>query len=159
MKDGLCYVNNRIYIPGYHHIKMMLIQEYHDGTAGHLRYEKTRNNILKTYYWEDLPKDVKKFIKTCDVCQRIKSSTQKPFGLLQPIAPPSEKFEAYSMDFIGPLPITKAGYDFIYVIVDMLTKAVFLKAIKTTYGAKEIAEIFFDNIIRRFGCPKKIVSD
>ena len=117
--------------------------------------EKVRRN----YYWEKIGKDVEAFIKSCEVCQRTKSSTQKPVGLLNPIPPPDNKFDTVSMDFIGPLPTTQSGYDGILVIVDTLTKAVTLEPIKFTFGAIQIAEIFFKRIISRQGLPIKIISD
>ena len=106
-----------------------------------------------------MPRDVLRFIQSCDTCQRNKPSTQKPFGLLNPIEPPLDKFETYSMDFIGPLPKTPAGNNGILVIVDMLSKAVTLDAIRMTHSAPDIAKIFYKRIFTRFGLPKKIVSD
>ena len=106
-----------------------------------------------------MPQSVKKFVESCDICQRIKHSTQKPFGLLNPIPPPDNKFDTYTMDFIGPLPITKTGFDGILVIVDALTKAATLEPIKFTYSAEEIAKIFVRRIISRQGLPRKIISD
>ena len=106
-----------------------------------------------------MPRDIKKYIQSCDLCQRNKTSTQKPFGLLNPIEPPLNKFQCYSMDFISPLPVTKNKDNAILVIVDTLTKAVALTPIKTTDGAPIIAKIFFHKIIHRFGMPHKIISD
>ena len=99
------------------------------------------------------------FVNSCDSCQRAKSSTQKPFGLLNPIPPPRNKFDVYSLDFIGPLPKSDKGFDGILVIIDMFTKAATLEPINFTYGAIEIAEIFFKRIISRQGLPIKIISD
>ena len=137
--NGLLYKNNRLYIPGYQDVKMTIIQENHDGIAGHLGYKKTLAKVTKSYYWEKMAPDIKKFVDTCEACQRSKGSTQKQFGTLNPIAPPSDKFEAYSMDFIGPLPKSKKGNNGILVIVDMFTKAVCLEPIKMIYDAQIIA--------------------
>ena len=147
-EDGLLYKDNRLYIPGYRDIKTLIIQENHDGTAGHLGFKKTLEKVNQNYYWEKLTQDVKAFVTTCETCQRNKSSTQKPFGLLTPIMPAENKFEAYSMDFIGPLPPTKPdNYNGILVIIDMFSKAVTLTPLNFTYNAKDIAEIVFTQII------------
>jgi antitoxin component of RelBE/YafQ-DinJ toxin-antitoxin module len=63
------------------------------------------------------------------------------------------------MDFIGPLPITKHGYDGILVIVDALTKAAALEPIKFTHSAEDIAKIFIKRIISHHSLPRKIISD
>src|SRR5213080_710558 len=158
-RDGLYYKNDLLYIPAYGDIKTLIIQENHDGQSGHMGYKKTLSKINTTYYWEKIAKDVERFIKTCDICQRVKSSTQKPYGTLNPISPPASKFETYSLDFIGPLPRTKSGYDGILVIVDMFSKLVSIIPIEFSYGAKDVAEIVYQRIVTRFGFIKKIITD
>ena len=102
---------------------------------------------------------MEKFVKSCDTCQCIKHSTQKPFGTLNPIEPPTRKFQSYSLDFIGPLPVTANSHDAILVIVNMFTKGVTLTPMNFSYGAKEVAKIFRDKIYTRFGTLQKIISD
>ena len=158
-KNGFFYKGNRLYIPGYQDIKTTILQENHDGNAGHFGFKKTLTKVARHYYWERMADDVKRFVQTCDTCQRNKGTTQKPFSMLNPIAPPTDKFETYSLDFIGPLPKTSHGYDGLLVIVDTFTKAVVLTPIEFTYGAKEVADVVFSKIISRFGVPRKIISD
>jgi hypothetical protein len=122
---------------------MHIISEHHDVNGAHFGYKKTLAAVSQSYIWDHMPRDVKKYVQSCDLCQRNKPSNQKPFGLLSPIKPPMDKFEEYSMDFIGPLPKTPAGDNGILVIVDRLSKAVVLIAIKMTYGAPVIAKLFY----------------
>src|SRR5436305_6593914 len=105
-----------------------------------------------------MAQDVKKYIQSCDLCQRNKASNQKPHGLLQPIKPPLNKFQTYSMDFIRPLPVTPTKHNSILVIIDTFTKAVAFHPIHMTDGAPNIAKIFYSKIFSRFGMPKKIIS-
>src|SRR5947199_10291141 len=93
---------------------------------------------------EDFGKSHLKLLLGEDGC-----STQKPFGLLQPIPPPTDKFQTKTIDFIGPLWTTAHGFDGIMTVTDAFTKAVTLEPIKFTYGAADIAEIFFKRIISR----------
>jgi hypothetical protein len=158
-KDGLLYKGNRLFIPQDRDIKMKVIQENHDATGAHFGYKKTLAGVNRSYYWKKLPQDVKQYVQSCDACQRNKPSNQKPFGLLNPIEPALDKFQHYSMDFIGPLPKSTNNNDGILVIVDMLTKAVSLEPIRMTFNAPAIAKIFYRRIFTRFGIPKKIVSD
>src|SRR5215475_9264087 len=95
---------------------MKLLQEMHEGTGGHFSRKKTLHRIERWYYWETLNKDLTEFVKTCEVCQKTKTSTQKPYGMLNPIEPPKDKFQEYSMDFITGLPRTKKGKDAIMVV-------------------------------------------
>jgi hypothetical protein len=103
--------------------------------------------------------DIKNYIKSCDLCQRNKSSNQAPAGLLQPLPIPAKKWEQISMDFIVQLPLTPSGHDAIVVFVDRLTKTVKMEPTKTNATAPDIAHIFFRTIFRNFGLPRVIVCD
>eukprot|EP00253_Pinus_taeda_P033903 PITA_33903 len=62
------------------------------------------------------------------------------------------------MDFITGLPIVE-GKDYIYVVVDRLTRYAHFLAISTRYTDAQIAELFFREIFRLHGLPHNIVSD
>lgn len=63
--------------------------------------------------------DIKKFVKECDVCQRIKSKTSVPAGLLHPLQIPTTPWTDVSLDFIEGLPKSQ-GFEVILVVVDKL---------------------------------------
>jgi transposase InsO family protein len=63
------------------------------------------------------------------------------------------------MDFIMGLPRTQSGYDFIWVIVDRLTKIAHFIPIKTTYSKPQLAELYISRIVCLHRVSKKIVSD
>ena len=62
------------------------------------------------------------------------------------------------MDFMGPLP-TSEGYDYLLVVIDHLTLQVHLIPTTTRVTSKEVAWIFFIEIVRLHGVPESIVSD
>ncbi|MCO5605843.1 hypothetical protein L7F22_060027 [Adiantum nelumboides] len=68
------------------------------------------------------------------------------------------KWECINMDFVTGLP-TVAGYDSVYVVVDMLTTVAHLIPVKTTYTASDINRVFIKEIFRLHGLPKRIISD
>ena len=63
------------------------------------------------------------------------------------------------MDFIIRLPITRGGYDSIYVVVDRLTKLAHFFPMRMTNTALNVAKLFVKEIFRLHGMPKSIVSD
>jgi hypothetical protein len=79
--------------------------------------------------------------------------------LLQPLKIPEWKWEEIGMDFIVELPLTQAGYDSIWVIVDRLTKVAHFIPVKMTYSGAKLAELYMSRIVCLHGVPKKIVSD
>ena len=155
LKDG-----NRLAIPRHKALISKVIKENHDiPIAGHLGREKTYERIVRNYYWPKMSKDIKRYVKTCDSCQRNKPSNQLPPGLLQPLTIPEQKWESISMDFIMQLPPTPRKHDAIMVVVDRLTKRAHFIPTNTTVTAPEVAKLFFENIFKYHGLPKTIISD
>ena len=141
-------------------LRTQILHDHHDTPmAGHQGIKRTYAAIHKLFYWPRMNNDVRDYVKSCDSCQRIKTSQQVPAGLLQPLPIPKQPWEQVSMDFITQLPPTKAGWDAIVVFVDTFSKMVHLVPTKTTASAPETAHLFFNNIIKLHGLPKSIVSD
>ena len=63
------------------------------------------------------------------------------------------------MDFIVGLPNTSKGYDSIWVIVDRFTKVAHFLPVKTSYTARQNAQLYLDRIVSLHGIPKTIISD
>ena len=80
-------------------------------------------------------------------------------GLLHPLPIPSQPWESIRMDFIGPLPPSPEGYNFIWVVINGLTLMVHLVALKTSATAVEVAKRYLQEIVRLHGVASSIVSD
>lgn len=89
--------------------------------AAHCGYAKTYNHIASVNYWPKMPRDIKHYTESCDICQKSNPRRHMPVGLLQPIPIPSQPFEVVSINFIPEL-LNSEGYDDILVIIDKLTK-------------------------------------
>ena len=63
------------------------------------------------------------------------------------------------MDFVTNLPKSKNGDDCILTVVDRFSKFVILLPCKLMVTAADVAKLVFDNVICKYGCPKKIISD
>ena len=165
-----CFVNQyivrerngytQLYIPNVGSLRQDLLHEHHDSMlAGHFGVDKTVKLMLRHYYWPSLMRDVKHYVKTCPSCALGKSSTLKPAGLLQPLPIPTRRFEVITMDFVTALPLTPSGYDAIMVMVDKLTKRMFLAPTTSHVNSEEAAELFYNHVIRHQGVPSAIISD
>jgi transposase InsO family protein len=63
------------------------------------------------------------------------------------------------MDFITDLPLTQAGFNSIWVVVDRLTKRTHFTPTTKNVDAQGVAKLFIDHIWRHHGIPESIVSD
>ena len=158
-KDGILYHNKRICIPR-GSFRTKLLHDNHDVPAsGHLGTKKTYQRIKSKFYWKHMRNFIDEYVKTCDICQRSKSRTTKPHGLLQPLPPPEKKWAQITMDFITPLPVTKNGHSAIYVVVDRLSKLVHFVPTRKNIDAPETAKLFVKYVYRYHGLPDVIISD
>ncbi|KAE8185581.1 hypothetical protein A4X06_0g8075 [Tilletia controversa] len=64
-----------------------VMRQGHD-SVGHQGTRYTAQAIRRHYWWPSLVKDVVNFCAECDSCQRSKSSSQQPAGLLRALTIP-----------------------------------------------------------------------
>jgi hypothetical protein len=164
LSDGIIYYRTddgdayRIAVPNDDDLRRKIMHEFHDvPTAGHLGREKTYLSLARNFYWANQYKSVRKYIRTCEVCQRVKPSacSQAP---LHSLPVPSDCWKSISMDFVFGLPNVgnKTG---VLVFVDRFSKMVHLTAVSATVSAKQSAIIFIDSVFKLHGMPMEIVSD
>jgi hypothetical protein len=92
-------------------------------------------------------------------CQQVKAEHRHPTCLLQPHTIPESKWEVLSMDLIVGFPLTTRRHNYVFVVVDTLTKSVHFIPVHMTYQAPDIATIFVNDIVR-FNCvSRKIIND
>ncbi|WVZ70764.1 hypothetical protein U9M48_019406 [Paspalum notatum var. saurae] len=120
---------------------------------------KMYQDLKQKFWWTRMKREIAKYVSECDVCQRIKADHLKPAGMLQPLEVPAWKWENIHMDFIVGLPLTQKGCDSIWVVIDRFTKAAHFLPVKTTYLAKQYAELYISRILALHGVPQTITSD
>jgi hypothetical protein len=52
-------------------------------TAGHSGFTKTYDRVKRSFFWDGMKQDIRKFVAECEVCQRNKGETVKSPGTLQ----------------------------------------------------------------------------
>lgn len=158
--NGLWLRDNKIVVPDVGVIKRKILSRLHDSaSAGHGGVSKTIELVGRSFWWPTWRKYVKEYVLKCLCCQKNKSSTQSPAGLLQPLPIPDHAWGSVSMDFITQLPKTKSGKDAIVVFVDRLTKMTHFAAVKTDFTAEQVADVFFARIISQHGFPSSLITD
>ena len=126
--------------------------------AGHFGVGKTVTNLQRYCYWPCMFDNVSRFIRGCSLCEISKPSNRK-LGLYTPLPVPSCPWESISMDFVGGLPLSRKGHDYLYVVIDRFSQMCILTPCKKKITAEQTAQLLFQNIWMHFGLPTSIVSD
>ena len=137
-----------------------VMKEFHAGDCGgHLYWKSTADKILRAgFYWPTLFADVKKFATSCHNCQSFEGKRKLLPLPLKPIS--TEKpFQQWGLDFIGEIhPSSSGQHKWILTATDYFTK--WIEAIPCRQANDTIIIQFLEcNILSRFGCPEKIITD
>lgn len=140
-------------------LKTKVLQQVHDGPlGGHSGYLKTYHRLKKDFYWAGMSRDLKQYIKECDMCQKLKNETCYPAGLLQPLSIPERPWIDVSMDFVEGLPKSQMK-NVVFVVVDRLTKYAHFIPLSHPYTAAKVANLYMHYVFKLHGMPSSIVSD
>jgi hypothetical protein len=149
----------RVVVPLDDDLRVRLIHEFNDSpSGGHLGREKTFAALSRDFHWYHMYKWVRKWVHSCEACQRVQSAPSKQ-APLRPLPIPQDAWHSVSMDFIFGFPRDTQGLTGVVVFVDRFSKMVHLAPVAPTITADQTAAIFVDMVYRHHGIPTLIVSD
>ncbi|CAL2248460.1 unnamed protein product [Prunus armeniaca] len=118
--DDLMFKGKQLCIPN-NGDRLQWIREAHTSRcACHFGVDKTLLNLQCYVYWPQMHVDVSRFVRGCVLCNTSKPS--RKLGLYTPLPVPNRPWESISMDFLGGLPTTTIGLDYLFVVVDRFSK-------------------------------------
>ena len=136
------------------------MQEFHKGDRGGNLYWKTiaHKTLRDGFYWPTLFSNTYKEVSSCHECQIFEGKRKLLPMLLNPISIEAP-FQQRGLDFIGEINPTSSGqHKWILIATYYFTK--WIEVVPTqqaTYVV--IIELLINNILSRFGCPRKIITN
>ena len=131
----------------------------HDDVYGcHMGVAKTLARLRERFFFHDMEKYVRDYIKTCVKCQVRKKEARVPYGRLMSVLPPDTPFAQIAIDIWGPVTRSRAGMQYVVVACDYLTRYVEMKALSAA-TSKQVARFLLDNVIKTHGFVRRILSD
>jgi hypothetical protein len=136
-----------------------IIFDFHDSLCGgHHFWKTTAYKILRVgYYWPTLFTDV---CEKSGLVSNVRNSLGKQQFKSMPLKPvvASGPFQQWGLDFIGEIhPPSSGQHRWILTATDYFTK--WIEAIPTRNASHKVIIGFLEDIIVRFGCPTRIVTD
>ncbi len=155
--------NELLYVSEDLSIREELLKHHHDDSlAKHFDADKISELLDCKYYWKSINKDVKKYVNTCDICQRMKMKRHLSYDELRSLLRFTDSWKEITMNFITDLSSSKwkeVMYDLILVIVDYYTKMTCYLSMKKILTVIKLAELFFEQIALRYEALNDIVID
>jgi hypothetical protein len=139
--------------------KLGILREMHESPiGGHIGMNRTYQRLKQYINWEGMKKDIEKFIRKCEKCQKNKL-TQRHTGMpLMLTDTPSVVFEKCNVDIVCPLSTSESGNSNILTVQDDLSK--FLIAVPMRgQTTQEVSKAFVENVILVYGLPQIVLSD
>lgn len=112
-KDGIVRVIRKYEFEG-----LMFMIHNHELSV-HFGIKMIQDKIREKYYWKNMAKNIKTYMKSYDSCQRKGKLVRK--NELHPIKV-KELFYQIRIDFVRPLLVTESGNKYIIVTIDYFTK-------------------------------------
>ena len=79
LRNGFILYKDKVFLSSSSPSKSLVLQHMHDSPiGGHSGYLKTLYRVKQDFFWKRMKSDVKRHVKHCEVCQRIKVETTKP---------------------------------------------------------------------------------
>ena len=123
---------------------------------GHLGIEKTTDRIGREYYWKGYYRDVAKYVRSCDLCQRYKVSQHAEVGLMdrREVEEPWSDVSADLMEF----PQSKSRNKYFIVFEDLFTRWIKVKPVLSVTDIA-VQKALEDLVVFRWGIPRRLIVD
>ena len=153
--------NESLYVSEDLSVREELLKRHHDDSlARHFDADKISELLDRKYYWKSMIKNVKEYIDSCDICQRVKMKRHLSYNELRSLFRLTDSWKEITMNFITDLSSSKwkkVVYDSILMIVDHYTKMMHYLFTKKTLTVVKLAELFFKKIALRYKISNDII--
>jgi hypothetical protein len=123
--------------------KEIMSEAHHSPYTVHPRGTKMYCDVNgSSYWWNNMKRDIAKFVEQCSTYYQVKMKHQRPVGTLKSLLIPKWKWNEIAMDFILGLPKAPTGEDSIWVVVNLLAKSAHFISIKVKDLMDKLARLY-----------------
>ena len=158
LRDGVLYRRAKTGMPprrvlGNTKDKMEVLRQLHD-ESGHRGRDGTYEKARLRYYWDGLYRDIDRYIRSCEECQK-----RRPHRYDEPLHPTFSAtiFAKVGLDVVH-MPAATDGSKYMVGMRDDLSGWAVYKAPRKACS-RAVAKFIYEVWMARFGCPLLIVND
>lgn len=159
LSDGVLYLRKSqlelLVVPA--SLVRAVLESYHTHPLGaHISTDRLYRVLKTRFFWPNMRRNIFKFCENCLTCAKTKARAQTRAGLLRPIKS-FYPFQIVGVDIVI-CRMSSTSHRYILVVVDYFTNWVEAAPMKSM-TAEELIRVFFQTVISRHGCPKRLTSD
>jgi hypothetical protein len=162
IENDLLRWENKWYILSRLFRREFLKQNHDDSYADHFEHERILDLLRRKYFWNNMSKNVKKYVDICSTCHRIKFVRHKSHDLLQSLFIFERSRQDWTMNFITDLSLSKhreVAYDSMLMMIDRYIKFSLYISSKKTWNVEDLTNALIDEIFIKFERFVFIVTD
>lgn len=134
----------------------IVVIKFHE-SFGHVGSKKCISILREFFIFSNMDRVARNLLSRCGICQRTKPSNQRVEGLMQHVVS-NNVLDKLLVDLYGPLPVGWNGVQYVFVVLDNLSRFVRLYPLKKATALAALNCIFND-YIPSHDRPVQIVSD
>ena len=164
-KEGLLYLSDQLYIPDDDALQLHILWAFHDSwTAEHLDRDKTLAALHQWFHWPDMAPLIVQYVKSCDLCERIKSVKHLPYGELSSLPVSGSPWTHITIDFITDLLrstdfIDNWQYNAVLIIVNHFSKMMHYMLMMKDIDSVQFTWLLLHEVIHLHHISMMIISD
>ena len=137
--------------------RLPLIRNLHR-RCGHYGQKRTLSLLSHMYWWPGMSLDVKEAVRSCEICDVVKSGLVHSEPSKLQSLPIMGMFYRWSLDLAGPLPISKRGNRFVLVMIEHFSKWIELVVLPRKESSL-VADAFLQRVLTLYGAPAEVLTD
>ena len=149
VKDNVLFRSERILGRSFKQVcvpqsrRKVILDLAHNSVGSHMGIKRTRERILFSFTWPGFRKDVREYVRTCQICQKHARITCHDRVAIKAIELDARPFRVWFVDVSGPLFQDNTQFKYVVVMVDSATRFPFAKAIRTP-NAKNVCDAILE---------------
>ncbi|GAA54987.1 pro-Pol polyprotein [Clonorchis sinensis] len=136
-------------------LRRKLIVQCHE--IAHTGCAKMYDLLRQRTYWPAMRSEVMDYVVSCKRCRLMKEDTTGATHPMERI-PVSEIAELWSVDIMGPFPVTTSGNQYIVIMTEHLSRWIEAAAVPNQ-RATTISGLVMHHIVANHGVPNMILTD
>lgn len=139
--------------------RLDVLKEQHDSVlASHPGVYKTVHRIQNLYYWPKMTAQINEYVRKCEICRTTKSANVNTHTHMGKRRETDFPFRTLSIDFVGPMTMSKKQNQYLFVVIDNFTKFVCLKPMRTA-KTENVTKFLEEEVFLRYGVCENLICD